>query len=113
MTDIAAEIYTVTDTETVTATVSYIDKLSTGELLTGTPTIAEETTSDLTITNKAINTAQYTFKDGTVVEIGQAVQFSFSGQVAGKTYHIDTLCGTDATPAQIRNVEIRVICKAT
>jgi formylmethanofuran dehydrogenase subunit A len=113
MSDIAAERYVVTDSETVNVTVSYKGKLSAGELLTGTPTVTEETTSDLTITNKAVNTAEYTFKDGTVVAIGQGVQFSFSGQQAGETYNIDTLCSTDATPAQVRNVEVVAFCKAT
>ena len=113
MSDLAAEVYEATTTETVTVTVSYKGKLSTGELLTGTPTIVEETSTDLTITNKAVNTTAYTFKDGTVVAIGQGVQFSVSGFVAGEMYNIDTLCSTDATPAQVRNVEVRIIGKAT
>ncbi len=113
MSDLAIEIYTVTPLELLNVTIGYMGKLSKGELLTGTPIVKEEITNDLVITNESINTAKYYFKDGRVAEIGQAVQFSFSGQKAGTNYNIDTLANTTATPSQRRNVEVRVRCKAT
>lgn len=79
---------------------SFVGQLDSGELLTGTPTVAEETTSDLTLANKAVNTAELTLNQATVA-IGQAVQFSVSGQLrANSPYTITITVGTDASPAQ-------------
>lgn len=96
--------------ETRNFAVSFGDVVDSGELLTGTPTVAEETTSDLTIANKAVNTAALTI-NGKSVAIGQAVQFKVSGQLATGTvrgdesiatgnYEIKITVSTDATPAQ-------------
>ena len=112
MTDLADQVYTATTTETLNMSVSFADKLSTGELLTGTPTVTEETTSDLTITNKAVSTAILTI-DGKSVAAGAAVQYSASGFQHGITYRIDSLCNSDSIPAQVLNRESRVIGKAT
>ena len=79
--------------------VSLAGKLDSGELLTGTPTIVEVTTSDLTLANKAVSTAQLTIS-GRTVAIGQAVQFKVSGGTAGTTYTIRITVTTDSTPAQ-------------
>lgn len=110
MSHLASEIYDVTTTETLNVAIDYTGKLDSGELLTGTPTVTEETTSDLTITNVKVNTATLTINSVSVVA-GKAVQFSFSGQLSGNQYRMDTLCTTDATPAQVRNVDVRVNCK--
>lgn len=80
--------------------VSFVDVLDDGELLTGTPTVAEQTTSDLTIVNKAVNTAALVI-NGESVAIGQAVQFHVSGQLAANSpYKIKITVSTSATPAQ-------------
>lgn len=112
MSDLAPQVHEMTTTETRLVSVGFINKLESGELLTGTPTVAEETTSDLTITNKAVNTSTLTI-DGVSHAAGQAVQFLVTGVVAGTLYSIDILCGTDATPAQTLNGEVRIIGKAT
>ncbi len=89
-----------TPNETRLFSVSFAGQLDSGELLTGTPLVTEETTSNLTITNKALNTAVLTVND-VEVAIGQAVQFLVTGQlVATGAYKIRVKCGTDATPAQ-------------
>lgn len=84
--------------------VSFAGELDSGEVLTGTPTVEEETTTDLTIANKAVNTSALTI-NGKNVPIGEAVQFKVSGQqamgsAASGTYKIKITVSTDATPAQ-------------
>ena len=43
--------------ETLVGSVSFADRLDSGELLTGTPTVAEIASADLTIDNVAVNSA--------------------------------------------------------
>lgn len=89
--------------EADTPVVSFARRLRTGELLTGTPTAVEQTTSALTISNVAKNAAAITV-EGETVAINQGVQFKVSGGTAGTLYTILVTCGTDATPA--RTVEL-------
>ncbi len=68
------------------------------EVLTGTPTVAEQTTSDLTLANKAVST-EPTWPDGERRFPGQVVQFNVTGGTAGeRTIRVTT--GTTSTPAQ-------------
>lgn len=71
------------------------DWLDAGELLTGTPTITEVSTSDLTITNKRVSVSDLVIKKRSV-DTGMAVQCLISGQQAG-TYtllvQVDTTTG--------------------
>jgi len=80
--------------------IDYTDKLDSGELLTGTPTIVEVTTNDLTLSNKVVSTGSLTIL-GATVAAGAAVQFKV---VAGSgllgTYTIRVTVSTDATVAQ-------------
>lgn len=92
--------------ETRLCAVSFAEKLDSGELLTGTPTVTELTTADLTIDNVAVNVAALTV-DGESAAIGQAVQFRVAGQQAGTTYSLRVQCGTDATPAQTLRALVR------
>lgn len=79
---------------------SFSGELDSGELLTGTPTITEDTTSDLTIANKAVSTAALTINDITV-PIGEAVQCNVLGfDAANFPYTLNISVGTDASPAQ-------------
>ena len=80
---------------------SVVKRLDAGELLTGTPTVVELGSSDLTIGDKLVNTAELTIEKR-VVAVGKAIQFSCTGHVAGRTYRLRCLCGTDSTPAQVR-----------
>ena len=95
----AQQLYTKPVSATRNAAVSFSDELDSGELLTGTPTVAEVSTSDLTIDNAAVSTAELTI-NGEAVPIGEAVQFRVAGGVAGTSYDITISVGTDSTPAQ-------------
>lgn len=75
--------------------------LDTSELLTGTPTVTEVTTTALTITNKRVNTAAITIL-GVSHAIGEAVQFTvdFSSAVADTYYEVKIVAVSNATYAQ-------------
>lgn len=88
-----------TASETRNVAVSFSGKLDSSELLTGTPTIVEVTTSALTLTNKVVSTASLTINGLTVIT-GEAIQFTVAGGTAGNAYTIKISCGTDSTPAQ-------------
>lgn len=80
--------------------VSFVGKLDDPELLSDPPTVVELASADLTLGNKAVNTAALTIS-GESVAIGQAVQFSVSGHLlATGSYTIKITVGTDSTPAQ-------------
>lgn len=89
---------------------SFASQLDSGELLTGTPAVVEQTTSDLAFANIAVNSAELTINDKTVA-IGMAVQCKVSGQLVANTpYTLKVTVTTDATPAQtkVRYCEFRV-----
>ena len=73
--------------------------LDVGELLTGTPTVLEVTTTALTLSSKIVNTTAITV-NGTVLLIGQAVQFRVAGGLADTAYTVRITVGTNAAPAQ-------------
>lgn len=82
------------------AAVSFSGELDAGELLTGTPTITEDTTSDLVISNKSVSIEELKI-NGLSVPIGEAVQFTVSGFVSANfPYTIDISCDTDSSPEQ-------------
>ena len=82
------------------AAIDYKDILDSGELLTGTPTVVEVTTTDLTLSNKVVNTVALTI-DGRTCAIGKAVQFKVSGQLAAQgLYRVRVTVSTDATVAR-------------
>src|SRR5512146_2018090 len=92
--------------------VDFTDVLDSGELLTGTPTVSEATTTDLTFANKAVNTAALTI-NGRAVAIGAAVQFKVSGQLAaGSPYTITVTATTTATPAQTLKCDLVLVVEA-
>ena len=68
---------------TENAVVSFDDALDAGEALTGTPLVVEETTTDLLLGDKQVNTAALTLEDGTVVAIGRGVQWSITEASSG------------------------------
>ena len=81
--------------------VNCTDDLDSGVSLTGSPTVAEVTTSDLTLANKIVNTATYTDDvTGNTVAIGKGIQFTVSGGSAGTTYRVRITCSTDGSPAE-------------
>jgi len=95
------ERQTKTVSEVRNVAISFVGKLEeSGELLTGTVTVAEVTTSDLTFANQAVNTAELKINKKTVA-IGKAAQFKVSGGlVVNSPYEITVYVATDSSPAQ-------------
>ena len=81
--------------------------LDVGELLTGTPTIVEVTTPDLTLASKAVNSTTLTI-NGVECVAGQAVTFTVSGGVAGSTYEIRVTVSSNASVPQTFVVAVRL-----
>jgi len=82
--------------------VSFDKVVDSGELLTGTPTVEEVTTTDLTIENKAVSGVALSIR-GETVAIGKAVTFSVSGQtLASSPYTVKITVSTDSTPSQTK-----------
>lgn len=95
--------------ETNNFSVSFAGVLDSGELLTGVPTAIEQTSSDLTISNVAVNTVALVINDIDVA-IGLAVQFKVVGHlVANSPYTVKITVGTDSDPAQtkVRYIKFR------
>lgn len=75
--------------------------LDDGASFTGTPTVAEVTTTDLTLDNKAVNTATYSDSvTGETVAIGKGIQFTVAGGTRNYTYRVRVTCSTDSSPAE-------------
>lgn len=108
MTNTAAELRIKSASEVVAGKVSFVGKLEGTELLSGTPTVAEQGTSDLTLASPAVSTAALTIS-GATVAIGNAVTFTISGGTAGTTYTILVQCGTDASNTRNGRVKLKVI----
>jgi len=87
---------------------SFAKELEPGELLTGTPTVVEQTTSDLTISNVKVSTVSLTIK-GITTAIGAAVQFHALGFKTGVSYDLLVTAVTDSTPAQTKNRLVTVV----
>lgn len=104
------QVYQIGENEARNFAVDLKSELDSGELLTGTPTVTEETTGDLTIGNKAVNTSTIVINGRSAVA-GEAVQFNVSGQQDGTAYRLLISVGTDATPAQTIQLIARFCCE--
>lgn len=94
--------------------VDFSGVLDSGVTLTGTPTIAEVTTSGLTLSQKAVNAAAITMFGEQTVAIGKAAQVfvDTSSATAGTTYRIRVTATTtenSSTGVRIRDVLLKVI----
>lgn len=106
----APQIQTKKVSEVRNVAVSFSGKLDDGELLTGTPVVTDANSpspAELTFSNEAVNTSAKTI-NGISVPIGEAVQFKVAGGTAGKTYNINIVVTTDATPAQTLYGKVRL-----
>lgn len=83
-------------------------RLESTELLTGTPTVADEgATGDLTIANAQVNSVADVGND---IEIGKAVQFQVSTSVTEcSEYTIAITAVTDGTPSQTLYDEMVIV----
>lgn len=80
--------------------VSFSGELDSGEALTGVPLITEDTTSDLTISNKTISTEILTI-NGVSVPVGGAVQCHVVGFVSANfPYKLNIVAVSNSLPAQ-------------
>lgn len=95
----AVQVPDIAASATENGAISFVGKLDSAELLTGTPTVVELTSSDLTIASVAVSSSALTI-NGVSVAAGKAVTFSVTGQTAGTTYRLKATAGTDSTPAQ-------------
>ncbi len=95
----APQVHVKAPGETRNITIDYAQKLDSGELLTGTPTVTGAPTG-LTIANVAVNTVALTINGQSRVA-GQAVGFTAAGGTAGVTYVITAKCGSTSTPAEV------------
>ena len=75
-------------------TFDYTNDLGSNETLTGTPTVEEITTTDLTIGTPAINSSAVTV-NGVEIAAGKAVQVTIAAGVDGSTYKLE--CDADTT----------------
>jgi len=85
-------------------------ELDSGETLTGTPTVTEVDTADLTITNRTLNSSTMTI-NGNTVAASCAVLFKISGQKAGTQYNIKYTVNTTSTPARTLAWIVRIQCR--
>jgi len=106
----AKEIRRKTVSEVRNVSVSFVDVLDSGELLTGTPTITATmaTGSTVTIANAVVSTAVLTI-NGATVSAGKAIQFTISTGSSGVTYTVNIQCGTDASQTLEAEVVIDVV----
>jgi len=82
------------------AAINYTDWLDSSELLTGTPTATEVTSTDLTISSVGVSTASMTI-GGDAVITAKAVKFKvIGGTTANSPYSIRVTVSTDATVAR-------------
>ena len=114
----AVQVYELGVNATRNATIDFTDELDDGELLTGTPTVVEIATTDLTIASVARNVAAETiWPDGPdqpsrIVAIDKGVQFRVSGAVAGTAYQCAVSVTTDGGQTLTGTVRLRGVADA-
>jgi len=106
MTSTAPQIQEMSASEVRHVAVDFSGKLDTGETLTGTPTVVEVTTTELTITNKAVSTGVLSI-NGVSVPIGEAIQFTVDAASSG-FYEILITCGTSESQTIDAKIYLRV-----
>jgi hypothetical protein len=103
------DIWTVSAGDVDYGAIDFTDYLDSTEKLASVSTPVEQATADLAFANVAVSTAALTIKNRTSA-IGKAVQFKFSGQVAGRTYTVRVTAVTDSTPARTKVVDQIIDC---
>ena len=88
--------------------VSFANYLDAGEALTGTPTVVEVTTTDLTIDDEAVSSAALTIL-GESVSAAEAVQFTMSGQQASTLYTLRVTATTTASRTVVRDAQFECV----
>ena len=93
--------------ETLQVRISFADLLVDSDTLTGTPTVAEQTTTDLTLTSKEVNSTAITIL-GESVASANAVTFLCAGGTAGTTYTIRVTVDTAGSSIFERHILLNV-----
>ena len=92
--------------------VRFNDRLDDSEVLNGTPTMVEVTTTDLNLSSKTVLTSAYTDSDGVSVPANTAVACLVSGgNVANSAYTIRVTVATTSTPAKtlVRDIKLSFV----
>lgn len=93
--------------ETIVVDVSFLGLLKTGELLSGTPTVAVSP-SGPTLGTPAKNTTSLVVVDETCAA-SQAITFTVAGGTADVDYVITVTCATDAGATRVRRLLLDVV----
>lgn len=81
---------------------SFDGVLDSGELIASVTSVTEVTSTDLTMSDEAVSTAELTINN-IAVATGRAIQFKVVGQLlATKNYTLKMIVVTDSTPAQTK-----------
>ena len=109
MTVTASQFYSISPSDVEIAGVDYTDVLSTTETVSG-PSVAEITTTDLTLSNVGVNTA-VTEIFGREVAVGKGVLFRVSGQVLTRSYRVRVNVTTSSTPTRSLYRDVTFDCQ--
>ena len=104
-----SELYYVSTGDIELVLVDCADHLGT-ETISGTPTMTEITTTDLTISSVQATTAALTIK-GRSVTAAQAVQALVQGFVAESTYNLKMTAVTHGSPSRTFSRQLTMVCK--
>lgn len=107
MTIKAKQVQRKSNGETLQVRISFADLLVDSDTLTGTPTVVEQTTSDLTLTSKEVNSTAVTIL-GETVAASKAVTFLCAGGTAGTTYTIRVTVSTAGSSIFERDIILNV-----
>lgn len=94
--------------EVRTFVVDFRHKLLAEELLSGTPTVVEVTTSDLTISEETLTVSPLDPIGKIFIPTDQAVRFLVAGGTAGTEYTIRVTATTDDGQTLIQEITLRV-----
>lgn len=104
------QIPTVAAGEVRNGKISLANLLDSGESLSGTPTIVELGSTDLTISSVGKSTGTLEI-NGVSVTSGHAVVFKATGFVGPKQYRLKVTADTNSTPAQTLVGIAKLVCE--
>ena len=105
---LALQIRSKDASETRKVSVDYTDKLDSSETLTGSVTVAAQTTSDLTLTSPGVNSGSVTI-NGRTVAASASVSFTVAGGSAGKVYTVQVTVSTSNSQTFVDDLKLQVV----
>lgn len=98
--------------ESVLRYIDFTYVMPSAETLTGTPTVAAQEGSGLTLGSPVVNTATITeLETGRVIAIGKAVQVRMSDGVSGTDYILEVSCATASPYSNTRKRNVVLRCR--